>query len=264
MSVSTNVVRFVYAQMYIFAIAILGSPDHFFKFYKSSVPLTEENKHFMAWWGIAILTMGLGLSAVAQCGEFACRKVLQYMLLMPMIQMWIAVKVMPGFAPESVIFTICHSGLNLCLSLYAVYSVPCAEKVQDKKCSSAVTWSIRYFYCMYLGFGLGITVFQDQFCELYQAKKTPDLQDKHIMWWWGCQMLGASFMLMAVAQCGYTACKKVLQYTMVSSMASAYIAITMMPKFADGWKGSAGHNMANVALAIIACYVVKPSEIKVD
>ena len=81
------------------------------------------------------------------------------------------------------------------------------------------------------------------------------------LYWWGASMLGTSCALMGIAQSGYATCKKVLQYTMVPAFAGLYFAQEAKYLEDSGPRVMAGYAL-QIFLAIVACYVVAPTDLK--
>jgi len=174
---------------------------------------------------------------------------------------------------------ILHFGFNLIISLYACYSVPWKHNkpLQETKSSATITNTIRFFYVTNFIFGLSATLFQvnpppKTWPRVFSL--TLPLQDKLLesipgkpyqtegMHWWGVNLIGHACILMAVAQCGYTVGKKVLQYTMLTSFAAVYAGYTATYLPESSRNNIMAHQAFNAILAIVACYVVAPEKAK--
>lgn len=254
MSTVQNVLRILYAQNFVFGVLALFFQDELLKAYAFK-GADASTKNAMTWWGIAMLTGGLIGAAVAQCGDVACRKVLQYSMVQTMIQMVLAVKVVEAKNIQVII----HFGANLIITLYACYACTYNKKAKTETVSSGTCQNvIRFLYITLAIIGLASTLFQDR---LMKAIPEGKIYDGRVVYFWGAANLGAACMLMAVAQLGYSCQKKVLQYTMCAGFAALWFTHKAAYLHETSKRNIMVHQGLNVALALVACYVIAPCKI---
>lgn len=169
-------------------------------------------KTMLAYYGVVVIGTSCMMIAVVRIGESAVmRKVLQYSMVGFAGNIILALTRQPKFSGEQIAYA--HAVLQLCniaVAIYGCYGIPKMGKAA-KRGDGPLLWYTRYLYISL--FGLGLLCF---FPATVGHSEPLKPLDEHITLWLGAALFHASLVLMAVAQCGDTACRKVTQYGMVT------------------------------------------------
>lgn len=265
---AVNAVRVIYCALLAFAALSTLCADRFLGAYTYQ-PASPEQKHYLMWFGQAMLANACVFMAVAQCGAQACKKVLQYNMLSIPIYAYISYKYMPEFVENKSIplFHLALHGVSGVISYYGCYGKNIPATSGDKAGSGGVlVWWARYCYGMAFAFGIAITVYQDKFAETYEAFKKPTAIDRHWMLWWGAGCLQQAFIMMAVAQCGHKTLRKAIQYSMVATLAALYICLNVSGNFmpASGTQKTLIHAVFHLVGSIVVVYGLGGAAKKTD
>jgi hypothetical protein len=191
-------IRLQYIQLLTVGLALTVGQSQF----KEYTGLKGEDR-VMQYCGATMLGLSSILMAVAQLGEGCMRKALQYGMIPS------AMNVVIAFVAEDIIDNLRYAiaggnVLNVAVAIYVCYVLP-GKKQTKRPAAGLMTNFTRFTYLMYFGLGLAAAV------KSWDKKNIDGFG-------WASALLDTSFILMAVAQCGEAACRKVTQYGMVTAM----------------------------------------------
>lgn len=221
----------IYAQFLVIGLGASFNPENFVYKFLSGDKVEATTKSVVSFYGVAMIGLACMMFAVVRLGDPAViRKVLQYSMVGFAINAALAMydNYSDLMTEQLALATALLSLCNIALAVYACYGI--AKPATPAKAEAGgLQWYTRYLYATLFGLGLFCSVPQlqegtmDAIGVITEKPAPLDESGKCALSWLGAALLSASLLLIAVAQCGNAACRKVTKYGVVAWLLTIFL-----------------------------------------